>query len=598
MNERGKDLIIIGIGFGHLATVAVMINGEIVFAVSEERLRRVKNYVGFPSLAYQEALRRFCQGNADLVDVIAIPTDSNQEFDFYIAQCRFPDGRYFKPYRFTEKSSIPREYSEDREALGAQYIREEDRIFEALKNDAHLSERAVSYYAEKTGVGKEKIQLIDHHTAHCYSSLLFIEQEAQSRTLVFTLDGCGDNLCASVSVAENGQISRLSSCPRYFSPGRFYREVTAFLGLRPDEDEFKVMGLAAYGRPDDYKGLAETFQALLSVDASGKFTASCPIEFSKWFLLDRCAYERFDHLAGAAQFALESWTIQWITYWIQKTGIANIALAGGVFLNVKLNQKILELDSVAALSVVPSSGDESNPFGACVFAARHIDKTLKIVRVKHLYLGSEIEEEDLERQIQRCSLQDRLVIVRSSDLLSDVTELLIKNEPVGWVQGRAEWGARGLGARSLIANPGDPTMVQRINSCIKSRDFWMPFAPSIISDEFESYVENPKMYPADFMNMSFETKESARSRIPAAIHQADFTCRPQKVSRTTNSLYYDLIRRFQDRTGTGALLNTSLNLHGQPVVETARDVCDLMLKSKLKYMVSGSYILRKRNLSE
>lgn len=598
MSRYNKDLIVIGIGFGHLATVAVMVNGEIVSAVSEERLRRIKNYVGFPALAYQDALRRFCHGSADHVDFIAIPTDSNQEFDFYIEQNRFQNGRYFNPYRFTERNYIPPEYAAERDAFGIRYVLEEEAKFDATKNDAILTERAISYYEDKTGVKRDQIRLIDHHTAHCYSSLLFMEQQPVTPSLIFTLDGCGDNLCATVSIAENGQIVRLSSCPRYFSPGRFYREVTAFLGMRPDEDEFKVMGLAAYPRPDDYRDLAKKLQKLLSVDDSGRFHGVCPIEFSKWFLLEHCAYERFDHMAGATQLVLEYWTIQWISYWIRKTGIANIALAGGVFLNVKLNQRILELNIVHKLTVVPSSGDESLPFGACAFVTRCVDKTLNFHRVKHLYLGSQIVEEDLERQIQHSSLQDRLILNRPSDLLSAVAGLLIESEPVGWVQGRAEWGARGLGARSLIASAEDPRIVQRINQSIKSRDFWMPFAPSIISDVIGTYVKNLKSFSADFMNISFETTNSARNRIPAAIHQADFTCRPQVVSRDTNLLYYDLIKRFADRTGTGALLNTSLNLHGEPMVETALDICDLMLKSDLKYMVVGRCILRKREIPQ
>jgi carbamoyltransferase len=459
------------------------------------------------------------------------------------------------------------------------------------ERNAKLRQEAHAYFAGALRLPAEKVTYIDHHLSHAYSTLPNVQH--WPRALIFTLDGQGDGICGTVNLYKNGKITVLSRNDHRNSLGYYYAATTAILGMKAGEHEFKVMGLAPYAKRSYYERIAAELKNLLIVNAKGEWE-SVPNPEKLFRELGRVyRFQRFDNIAGAIQNLTEERIVEWIAHWIKKTDCHDVAVAGGVFMNVKASQKVLAMPEVDQLFVMPSAADESCPIGCAAWANMNHNGSVPVEPLADLYLGMCFDDTAIEKTICETKASERYSIRKTENIDREIAIMLAENKIVARCTGRMEWGARALGNRSILANPSDPRNVQKINDAIKSRDFWMPFTPSILDTDMSRYVQNHNRIFSPYMCITFESTTAAREDLIAAIHPKDFTVRPQCVTRDWNRSYYDIISTFKERTGIGAILNTSFNLHGEPNVCSPRDAIHTVDNSDLEYLALGSFLLKK-----
>jgi carbamoyltransferase len=355
------------------------------------------------------------------------------------------------------------------------------------------------------------------------------------------------------------------------------------------------MGLAPYvSRGYRMESVARDFLSLFEFTADGlawKRRAGVPSMYAAYgFINNLLAGKRFDTIAAGAQKFVEDMLVQWVSNAVRETGIHKVACAGGVFMNVKANLALLEIPEVEDLYVFPSCGDESNSIGAaCHLAARAGDQ---IQPLGALYYGEAIT--DREAQLVLNSIASPKMRFRwVPDIECLTAEKLAAGNIVARAKGGVEFGARALGNRSILARADSPTAVREINEMIKNRDFWMPFAPSVLADRANDYYEKPKPVSSPYMMFAFRSRPEKRASFAAAQHPYDFSTRPHEVTEEHNADYYRLLKEYESRTGEGILLNTSFNLHGEPIVYRADDAVKVFMRSGLQYMALGNWWVEK-----
>jgi carbamoyltransferase len=303
--------------------------------------------------------------------------------------------------------------------------------------------------------------------------------------------------------------------------------------------------------------------------------------------------KRFDWIAGGLQRFTESVLTQWVRNCVRETGIRRVVLGGGVFMNVKANKAIMELEEITDLFVYPSCGDETNAMGAayCVYAEKAGHEGIK--PLQEVYFGTRYSNDDVERALRTYRFQSPVRFARMPNIERSVAELLARGEVVARHCGREEFGARALGNRSILADPRNMNVVRTINEAIKSRDFWMPFAASILAERASDYVVNPKKVRSPYMILTFDTTDR-QAEIAAGTHPYDRTIRPQVVEQSWNPRYHALIKEFQSITGVGGVLNTSFNLHGYPIASSPVDSLDVFDRSGLKNLAIEDWLVQKQ----
>jgi carbamoyltransferase len=577
-------MVHLGICYGHNATVAVIRDGVLIFCQSEERLNRIKNSTGFPRETLKYVYENVCSPDE---------VKSATLFEKSIFGYLHLKSRNFVPYQFGDYLNA----SEGQPGL-MQWIKGTEfgwalnrwRI-DRKESDSALRREARSYFCKELDLPDYKVHEIKHHISHVYSCLSSISPWGEA--LIFTLDGVGDWVSSTVSIFRDGELEVLSEDDHRNSLGYYYSTITALLGMKPGEHEFKVMGLAPYSKREYYAHILERLKTLLSVDEQGKWHSSvAPTKLRD--ALERCIkYERFDNIAGAIQELTETLICQWVGYWIRKTGVSNIALAGGVFMNVKACQLLASSSEVKKIFVVPSAADESTAIGCAVWGARKYDADMPVQPLRDLYLGMEFEDAQIEAALNNLGVSNRYSITRPENINKSVAALLSQDTVVARCSGRMEFGARALGNRSILANPSKFENLELINSAIKSRDFWMPFTPSVLEEDMHRYIVGHEKVFAPYMSITFNTTPEARSQLKAAIHPRDWTARPQCVVRNWNPEYHELISEFKALTGIGAVLNTSFNLHGEPNVCSPEDAIHTIDNSGLRFLALGNILLEK-----
>lgn len=589
---------ILGIHYGHNATVAVIKDGKLVFAMSEERFNRLKNSNGMPVKVLDYVYNNIVK--PENVDFAVLFQEGISGY-LGLKRAGFKSVKDFGVLNinFSRRYSFLRHlaykfpgYSVSRKFLGQ--IKNWLRV-----TFDNITGESIKYFSKSLRLPKEKIFFCGHHPAHAYAVCMNLDPKGN--TLIFTMDGEGDGLSSTVSIYNNFKLKTISTNPVGVSIGYFFTEITKLLGMTPNEHEFKVMGLAPYAKQEKARKLYEEFKDLITVDEDLKFKSQVDTRRLEFYLLEKLYGQRFDAIAAFAQIFLEEKVLEWVKKWIAKTGIRNLALGGGVFMSVKLNQKILELPEVESLFVMPSGADESTPIGAAVFGAiKYAEKNKQkpnLTPITHLYLGNEYSEKQIEEYLKFNGCFKKYQVEKFSGLFAlekKVAELLSKNQVVARFAGRSEWGARALGNRSILANPSSRETVKLINEMIKNRDFWMPFAASILEEDQGRYLVNPKKMPAPYMAITFNTTPLAKEHLRAAIHPYDYTCRPQIVFKDWNPSYYALILEFKKFTGIGGVLNTSFNLHGEPNVETPENAVKTFENSGLQYLALGDFLISKK----
>ena len=576
----------LGIAYGHNATVAVVRDGELVFCQSEERRNRIKNSVGFPDQTLAHVYGRVCEPGA--VASCTFFLERNLGY-LVMRESGFRSG----PLANLVQPDKVREWQADPTAADAEGARLLAQAA-ALRADPAINLEAAQWFVQRVGLPADRLFHLDHHLCHAVSAIPFLPWGTGPDTLLFTLDGEGDGICAMVARLSGGRLEVISTTPDHLSLGKVYHDVTGILGFKPNEHEYKVMGLAPYAKPEYCRDLIEKFRTILDVDATGQWVGSFRSHRGMLLkLVELCNLQRFDAIAGALQLYTEQLICAWIRYWIEKTGIRSIACAGGVFMNVKANQRVLALDCVERMAVVPSCGDESTAIGCAVHGSQRTQLTAPIRPVDQLYLGEAYDDRAIEQHLVADKTAERFVVSEPTDIDGEVARLLAAGEVVARCTGRMEFGARALGNRSILSHPGKPENVTTINDAIKNRDFWMPFAPTVLAEDVEGLVAGQAKMFSPFMMVSFDATERARRDLVAALHRADFTLRPQMLRRDANPSYHAVIARFRALTGIGAVLNTSFNLHGEPIVGSPADAIHTMTRSGLRHLALGKFLLSK-----
>ncbi|MGD9689945.1 MAG: carbamoyltransferase C-terminal domain-containing protein [Phycisphaerales bacterium] len=565
-------MLLCGIHDGHNSAAAIVKDGVLVGALQEERVSRVKNWHGFPEQAIETLLKSVGAGWGDV--------------DRYL----FNGNEYYLPPggRPGDREAQCRIYKNNATMMGS--IRQQLRKT-PLRNVVQ-SQRQEQRLAGLLGRGvkRERIVPMDHHG--CHAAAAYYGRGADPESLVITLDGAGDGVCATVSVPKNGKLERLHAIDEEHSIGILWNIITAIMGMVPNEHEYKMMGMAPYAGGKRAKSVEDIFaRAYRTVEGGWERTGGLP-EANYAYLYWREALEmaRFDYIFAGLQSFTEDLIAPWVQHWLRKTGRRRLCLSGGVFMNVKLNKILCELPEVDDVYVFPSCGDETNTMGACWQFLEQQGKADTIKPMGPFYLGLEPTREQYDKAAADAKARG-FIVEQPGDVEDAVATLLASGEVVARCNGREEFGARALGNRSIMADPSRREVVRVINKAIKSRDFWMPFACSMLDEAAHEYLKNPKGIKAPYMILTFDSLNT--EKIIAGCHPEDGTVRPQIVTPDWNPTYHRTLKLFREKTGRGAILNTSLNLHGEPMVSTPADSIDVMARSGLNNLCMGPYVIRK-----
>ncbi|MDX8409854.1 MAG: carbamoyltransferase C-terminal domain-containing protein [Mariprofundales bacterium] len=409
---------------------------------------------------------------------------------------------------------------------------------------------------------------IRHHRAHAASAYHCCPWPDE-KVLVITLDGSGDADCGTVWIGHQGVMQQQLAVPSPHSIGGVYTAFTCHLGFQPTRHEGKVLGLAAYGNPHPF---AETLAShvALADDYPRLDTALAQLAYQRFSpqIAARLAagLSREDVAAGLQRFTEQS-VLHFIRQWVAKTGIHKLALAGGVFANVKLNQRILQLDAVDNIYIQPNMGDGGLALGAALAALAEQQGGFTPQLLESAYLGPDITNNEAETALQA----NAVTFSRPDDLAQAVGALLASGKVVARAAGRMEYGPRALGNRTLFASCGDQTINQWLNEKLQRTEF-MPFAPIIMEQHASEYFPDwrPQHVTARFMTITYDASDEAKAKIPAAIH-VDGTARPQVLRQQDNPEVYAILEAYYALTGVPALINTSFNMHEEPIVCTASD---------------------------
>jgi carbamoyltransferase len=444
---------------------------------------------------------------------------------------------------------------------------------------------------------------VEHHLAHASSA--YHLSGFKEKTAVVTIDGKGEYTTTMFAWGEHGRIRKIKEFYDPDSLGGVYGALTEYLGFEMLDGEFKVMGMAPYGDPGKHN-----LSRLIAYDDKGfkvntRFVNVIGLrrykendtgfyfspELVNWLGSKRQGDDidnPYVDYAASIQAMLEEISLKLIEHYvgdiIRETG--KVCFAGGVALNVKLNQQILKLPHVKELFVQPAASDAGTAIGAASYAAAECGE--RIQKLKHVYLGPEYTTE-------QCLAACRAHPARPqskplSDAPKTAAELLAAGHPVAWFQGRMEFGPRALGNRSILGDPSRRGIADRINEQIKYRERWRPFCPSMLDRVASEILQTD--HPAPYMTITFDVSEKWKLRIPEVVHK-DGTARAQVVTRDTNPRYYQLIEQLEKLTGNAVVLNTSLNRRGEPMVCSPTDALDMFFGSDLQYLIMEDLLIRK-----
>ncbi|HXP71197.1 MAG TPA: carbamoyltransferase [Candidatus Dormibacteraeota bacterium] len=557
-------MISLGINYSEMHDSAACIarDGHILFAVAEERLSRLKHDARFPSLSIEACLAA-AGVRADQLDFVCFGWPPAIEALKHDLKCM-------------ATGSLPLNYV--------------DLVSTVRRNLNHTRKQNGKKQFLARFPTKAQFRFVEHHLAHAISAYSF---SGFDDAAVLVLDGRGAWEASSLWHGRDGRLEHVWTIPWPNSLGLFYAQFTQYLGFQPYSDEWKVMGLAPYGEP------GVNLRDFIIPDDN-------PYKVSTRLLLDdkpaplagitarlgppREAESEIDpkhkNLAFAVQDACEEAMMTLARAAVAKTGSRNICLAGGVALNSKANGKILSSGIVDRIFVQPAAGDDGVCLGAAL--APYLDNggKLPMHKMRHAYLGAENSDEEIEKALTTYKLR----ATRVADPAAAAADMLANGKILGWVQGRMEFGPRALGARSILADPRDPEMNAKVNNAVKFREWWRPFAPSMLAEVADEYIESATDSP--FMILTAQVKPEKRSVIPSVTH-VDGSARPQTVERDVNPLYWRLIREFGNRTGVPVVMNTSFNLRGEPIVSTPTDAVRTFFSSGMDALVIGNFVVEK-----
>ncbi|MGA8010844.1 MAG: carbamoyltransferase [Candidatus Acidiferrales bacterium] len=589
---------ILGIScYYHDAAAALLRDGQLVAAAEEERFSRVKHDFSFPSGAIEFCLREGKIAGRDLDYVVF----------------------FEKPFRKLDRilasvlQTYPQSWKVFRESMIGWML---DKLWVASTLQAEL------------GINREKILFSDHHLSHAASAFLCSPFEEAA---ILTVDGVGEWTTTACGVGRDTQIRFNKQIDFPHSIGLLYSAFTAFLGFEVNEGEYKVMGMAPYGTPRyvdkvwkvvqqngdgsfsldmDYFCFQQSTDRMFNrrfADLFGEprppnmpfFTESTG--YPKYFgekppdYITQCRVnEHYADIAASIQRVTEDLLVGMAKSLQKETGLKKLCMAGGVGLNSVANSRILRESGFDELYIQPAAGDSGGALGAALWAYHSVLGKPRAFCMEHAYWGQEFGADEIRTFLESENIPHQEA-QQTGELLDRVTEYLTNGKVVGWYQGRFEWGPRALGNRSILADPRNPAMKDIVNSKIKFREPYRPFAPSVTAECATKYFEMDqaaRQYPARYMLYVMPVRPEHRATLPAITH-VDGTARVQTVFREHNPLYYGLIERFGQATGVPVVLNTSFNLRGEPIVTTPANAFSTFSRSEMDCLVLGNFLIEK-----
>ncbi len=584
---------IIGINWSHPSGACLLENNMIAAAVCEERFSRLKNDKAFPL----ESIR-YCKSSGNISNEITGVGVTNLttaykaqlwQYNLSVEDMIHEQHAVWYP-RLYEGKTVDEALVFKHRWNCKQYPEEYWSEYNPEKEETFSFDR-LKIIGDVVGISPDRIIPIEHHWCHAYYGYYGSPYRNENKALVITIDGSGDyGLNATVSIVESGEMHRIYETSKCVL-GRIYSHVTLLLGMKRLEHEYKVMGLAPYGKEKYARPAYDIFNDVLDIKGIEIDWKNRPKDCYFYFR-DKLEGIRFDNIAAGLQMWVEDVLCKWISNIVNETGIHTVIVSGGVSMNIKAMGKVAALKCIDRFFVCGSSSDDSCPVGAAIGAAIHYGQSKTSIQMDTMYLGPNVEPDDSKTVLAKAENIPNLIVERNPNN-KRIAELLVSGYVIGRCKGRMEFGQRALGNRSLLADPSIADVVPRINAMIKNRDFWMPFAPVILDKYVERYLINPKNIQSPHMTIGYETTEEGWKSMKAACHSADKSARAQILTKNANPDLYDLLECFSKITGRGALMNTSFNLHGYPIVNTATEAYEVFMNSELDgLLLDGGLILR------
>jgi carbamoyltransferase len=590
------------------STVTLVEDGTIRYAAAEERFTRVKLQDGFPWQAMSDCLER-------------TGTDASE-----ISAVTYPFLPWAEETRlFTEKLQREKAYLEEQESVqttrlmreaearvpartgsipGLQHPNEKmakgfakTLAYRVLAGDSVVSRNVAKRGSDQWGrdaqqfhkkwqeelesaLGEmglaDRLKRYEHHVTHAANAYF---GSGFDEALIISLDGYGSGLAGSASIGRNGQIERVHGIEYPHSLGTFYESVTSGLGFRPSRHEGKIVGLAAYGDPNVLRDVL-----LARVDqqpGNYRILESNNLYFARMLAAQ---FPKID-VAAAYQHVLELVATSYVGHYLTQTGLRNVVLSGGVVANVKLNQRIFELDAVDNIFVHPNMGDGGCGTGAALLEFQGNPNIAR--KLSDVYLGPSYEDDEIEAALQR----SQLAFDKYSPIEPKIAQLIAAGKVVARFAGRMEYGPRALGNRSILYHAREPEVNQWLNQRLGRTEF-MPFAPATLHEHRNQCYLNMDGadYAAQFMTITFDCTEFMKRESPAAVH-VDGTARPQLVTAESNPSFHRVLTEYHRLTGLPSVINTSFNMHEEPIVCSPDDAIRAFLQGNLDYLAVGSYLV-------
>ncbi len=574
-------MVILGLNINHADTSAcIVINGKIEFAIEEERFTRIKHYSQFPVNSINACLKN---SNLLVKDIDFICVNYNPKANL-TAKLSYLTKNFFTIYGLKKLINFRKK----------------------LFLDTDLSKFL------KENKFKGKIINVEHHLSHIASSYLI---SGFDKAIALSIDGFGDFTSTASFICEKNKIKNIKKVIFPHSLGILYQSITQFLGFKNYGDEYKVMGLASYGKPT-YK---DQFLKLISYNDENYFRLNLKYfshhnnpNFSYKFkdgipyfenLYTDNFYKLFGevfrsnniqaehkNLASTLQYVFEDIVLKILNNLYDKYKIENLCLAGGCALNSKFNGIILKKTKFKNIFIQPNAGDGGGSLGAAIYQSSQIDDKFKNVKFNNAYLGTSFSNDYIKSNI----IDKKIIIskfkyeyLENEDLNNFICDKLSNSEIIGWFKGKCEWGPRALGNRSILADPRNFKIKDIINQKIKRRENFRPFAPSVLEERASDFFD--LNYFSPHMLFVVEAKKNIKEKLPAIVH-VDNTCRVQSVNRKFNENYYDLIKTFEKLTGCPVILNTSFN-ENEPIVQTPEEALACFERTKMDCLVLENWVI-------
>jgi carbamoyltransferase len=573
-------MIVLGIIDSKPSAAALLNDNKILAAVAEERLCRMKMASGMPRRAIQQVMED-AGVTAEDIDFVALA----QRFSVYE-----PEPVHWNGWFESNNGARPRRFEFVSASLAPlvghiPLARKAHHQVKAMLSRDRL-EKIPELLRSAYGI-TAPVRFFDHHYCHAASAYY---TSGLDRTMVVTMDGGGDGLSGTVYAGENGRLQRVASVDSYHSLGNFYSYVTHLCGFKAENHEGKVTGLAAIGKPV----YIDILRQFIDYQEPGQIGYLVPMyhrsalrEIAKKLPAD---FDPAD-LAASVQLLLEEIGLKFIGHWLKVTGLHNVAVAGGVFSNVKFNQRVHELEGVENFFVHPAMEDSGLSVGSAFAALAEEpggDPTRLNQRLENVYFGPSYSDAEIKRAVQAAGYQ----FSHETDITAKIAQLLAEGHVVARFTGRMEYGPRALGHRSIMYQTTDPSVNDWLNDHLKRTEF-MPFAPATLVEHAEECYEGLQGAEdaARFMTITFNCTDLMKAQSPGVVH-VDGTARPQIIDPLTAPDFYKILSSYHQITGIPSLINTSYNMHGEPIVCSPEDALRSFDQGKLAYLAIGNLLVK------